>query len=345
MILSGIDPSQLGCNVKSRALNDNLTGFEITLGLALLDALNVGHRQQERPSHTLRATLDLLQCARLERTRILESRTGRRSAKYKTGAEIMTPEKAPIAIGRIGLGDLRKALKLALRDFALHPVHGMFFGAVYVLGGWLLAWLGYVIKLPFLVYPAAFGFALIAPFIAAGTYEISRRVETGEPVGWSAVLSAVRIQGGRDLGWMALITTFSFYMWVNWAGITYLLFFGFNFQEPLEFARTVFSTAAGLKFLSLGLAAGAVMATVVYSVTVMSFPLLMDRDVDFVTAMITSVRAVIANPVVLGAWALIIGATLLLSIALAFVPLLVTLPVLGHASWHLYRRIVSHREK
>ncbi|MGE0233057.1 MAG: DUF2189 domain-containing protein [Flavobacteriaceae bacterium] len=250
---------------------------------------------------------------------------------------------SPIPIGRIGFPDLRRALGSALRDFARYPLYGMFFGAVYVVGGWLLAWLGYVIKLPFLVYPAAFGFALIAPFIAAGTYEISRRAETGEPVSWPAILSAVRIQGGRDLGWMALITTFSFYMWVNWAGITYLLFFGFNFQEPLEFARTVLTTVTGLKFLALGLAAGSVMATIVYSVTVMSFPLLMDREVDFVTAMITSVRAIAANPLVLGVWALVIGVTLLLSIALAFIPLLCTLPVLGHASWHLYRSIVRHQ--
>lgn len=258
-------------------------------------------------------------------------------------AREVATKRAPgaISIARIEFDDLRQALALAWRDFAGHPFHGMFFGAVYVLGGWLLTWLGYVIKLPFLVYPAAFGFALIAPFVAAGTYEISRRAESGDQIGWLAVIAAVRIQGGRDLGWMALITTFSFYMWVNWAGITYLLFFGFNFQEPLEFARTVLTTAAGLKFLGLGLAAGAVMATIVFSVTVMSFPLLMDRDVDFVTAMITSVRAVIANPVVLATWALIIGVTLTFSIALAFIPLLVTLPVLGHASWHLYRRIVN----
>lgn len=234
-----------------------------------------------------------------------------------------------------------RCLKPGLRDFLAAPKYGLFFGGLYATGGWLIVWLLYAFSLPYLAYPTAMGFALIAPFIAAGTYEVSRRLETGEPMTWHAVLGTVWRQGGRDMGWMALITGFAFFVWVDWAGIVFLLFFGLKELELDVFLTALTTTREGVYFLLLGHFAGAVMATIVFSLTVISFPLLVDRDIDFVTAMTSSVRAVAANPLPMAVWAATIGLCLFASIATFFIILPVTLPVLGHASWHFYRKVVA----
>ncbi len=234
-----------------------------------------------------------------------------------------------------------EALLLGIRDFRAAPLYGLAVGALYALGGWLIAWLLYAFALPFLAYPTAMGFALIAPFAAAGTYEVSRRLETGQPLSWSAVLGTVWQQSGRDMGWMALVTGFAFFIWVDWAGIVFLLFFGLDQLQLDAFLDAVFNSWEGLYFLLLGHFAGAVMSVIVFSLTVISFPLLVDREIDFVTAMTTSVRAVAANPLPMALWAALIGVLLASAIFTFFVALPVVLPVLGHASWHFYRSVIG----
>lgn len=247
-----------------------------------------------------------------------------------------TPE-----IRRIGPTAGLECLVLGLYDFRAAPKYGLFLGGLYAAGGWLIIWLLFWQSLPYFAYPAAMGFALIAPFVASGTYEVSRRLETGEPLSWDAVLGTVWRQNGRDMGWMALITGFAFFMWVDWAGIVFLLFFGLNELQLDAFLQALTTTREGLYFILLGNLAGLVMATIVFSVTVISFPLLMDRDIDFATAMTSSVRAVAANPLPMAVWAGIIAACLIGSILTVFVALPIVLPVLGHASWHMYRMVVA----
>ncbi len=124
----------------------------------------------------------------------------------------------------------------------------------------------------------------------------------------------------------------------------YALFFGFATLDPVAFARALFLTTDGWTFLAVGTAVGALMALFTFSVTVVSFPLLLDRDIDVVTAIITSVRAVQASPVVMLGWGAVTAVTIFLAMAPFFSGLLVVLPLWGHATWHLYRRLVSYAD-
>ncbi len=244
------------------------------------------------------------------------------------------------AVRKIARGDLLEALAAGLRDFRQAPFYGLMFGAFYVLGGWLLIFLLIAFDLPFLVYPMAAGFALVAPFVATGLYAVSYCLEGREPLSWSAVHRLVWQAARRDLGWMALITGFSFFLWMD---IAALLFFGFLGLEALsaEFSLLeILATPTGLLFLVIGNTAGAVIALAVFSFSVTSFPMLFERDCDFVTAMVTSVRVVLANRAVMVVWCALIAGLVGMSLLSGLVGLFVVLPVLGHASWHLYRRAV-----
>lgn len=249
--------------------------------------------------------------------------------------------KTTIEIRDLEPGDIVEAFRAGVADFLAAPRYGLFFGAIYAGGGLLILFSLIALRLPFLAFPMAAGFALIAPFVAGGLYEVSRRLERGLPLSFSAVLTSVRNQASRDLGWMALVTTFAFYIWIDMAGIIYLMFFGLSLKEPLAFVAEVFGTAHGWTFLLLGCGVGAVVALIVFSITAISFPLLHDRDLDFVTAMVTSVKTVFRNPIVMGLWCLSIVVLTGLAFLPAFLGLLVAMPILGHTTWHVYRRAVA----
>jgi uncharacterized membrane protein len=236
--------------------------------------------------------------------------------------------------------DIVHALEGALRDFRKHPFMGLFFGAIYALAGALLVYMSVVLHWTWAVFPLAAGFALVGPFIAVGLYEISRREEAGLPVTWPVILSAVTAQGGRELGWMALVSVFAFIIWMYQIRLLFAGFFGVSATLHGDLWHDLIATSNGQLFLIVGTFWGAVLSVVVFTLTVVSFPLLLDRDVDFITAMITSVKAVVASPVVMIGWGLITAAVLLLAIMPGFLGLLIALPVLGFATWHLYRRIV-----
>ncbi len=241
----------------------------------------------------------------------------------------------------LALNDLLEAVAAGLRDFRAALPHSLAFGALYAIGGWVLILLLIVFDLPYLVYPLAMGFALIAPFVATGLYAISDALEKKERVAWAPIWAAIRLATWRDLGWMALVTGFAFFLWIDIAAFLVLSFFGFKAFVSWGGFLDLLGTPSGLLFLLVGNIAGAVIATIVFSISVTSFPMLFDRDCDFVTAMVTSVRVVIANPKVMLIWCATIAVLVGLSLLSGLVGLLVVLPVLGHATWHLYRRAVA----
>jgi uncharacterized membrane protein len=146
-----------------------------------------------------------------------------------------------------------------------------------------------------------------------------------------------------EIGWMAFVTLFIFVIWMYQVRLLIALLIGLNasFSSLREFLTIVLTTNEGLVFLAAGNLVGAALSLILFSLTVVSFPLLLDRDVDFVTAMVTSVRSVVTSPLPMIGWAAVIVMLLIVSSLPYFLGLVVTLPVLGHATWHLYRRIVA----
>jgi len=249
--------------------------------------------------------------------------------------------KADPVVRRIAAADIAEALSQGLRDFQAVPLYGLAFGAFYAAGGIAIVLCLTAFGMVYLAYPLAAGFAMIGPFVATGLYEVSRRREGGQPVSIGAIWATLRTRS--EIGWMAFVTLFVFVVWMYQVRLLIALLLGLNasFSSLHEFITVVLTTNEGLLFLAIGNAVGAALSLILFSLTVVSFPLLLDRDVDFVTAMITSVRAVVTSPLPMIGWAALIVVLLAVSAMPYFLGLVVTLPVLGHTTWHLYRRIIA----
>lgn len=241
----------------------------------------------------------------------------------------------------VTVADIADAFGQGLRDFQAAPAYGLAFGAFYAAGGMLILACLTALHMVYFAYPLAAGFALLGPFVALGLYEVSRQREAGRKP--SVMQIAGLIRSRSELGWMAFVTLFLFVIWMYQVRLLIALFLGIgaSFGSLQEFISVVLTTNEGLVFLAVGNCVGAALALVLFSLTVVSFPLLLDRDVDFVTAMITSVRAVVASPLPMIGWAATIVLLLAVSALPYFLGLVVTLPILGHTTWHLYRKIVA----
>lgn len=234
------------------------------------------------------------------------------------------------------LADLRAALSAGWRDFLSAPLFGLFFAAIYVVIG-LLLYRGFYVGGEVLWWIAALaGFPLIAPFTAVGLYEVNRRREAGLPLQWPRILGALRGNGDDQLLMMGGILFVAFSFWIILAHGIFAIFMAESGVggESLD----ALLSDSGLIMLTVGSVVGALVALFFYAITVISLPLLVDRDLDFITAIVASVRTVQQNGAVMLTWAMLIAALLFLSMLPAFLGLLVALPVLGHATWHLYRR-------
>lgn len=237
--------------------------------------------------------------------------------------------------------DIVEAVVQGLRDFQKAPRFGLALGALYACGGIAIVACASVLGMVYLAYPLAAGFALVGPFVATGLYEVSRRLQSGQELSWRAIWRTIRSRG--EIGWMAFVTIFVLIVWMYQVRLLMALFLGMSssFASLREFLTVVLTTNEGWLFLLVGNAVGAVLSLILFTLTVVSFPIVLDRNVDFVTAMVTSVRAVAASPVPMIGWAAVIVALLLISALPMFLGLLITLPVLGHATWHLYQRVVA----
>lgn len=242
-------------------------------------------------------------------------------------------------VSALGTDDLRAALAAGWADFKRAPAFGLFFALIYVAGG-LALWFGLgSMGQPVWFVPIAVGFPLFAPFAAIGLYEVSRRLERGEALSWAPILGALRGRGDGQLALMAVGVLLAFGFWIILARAIFAIFMarsGIGFDS----LGLLFS-AEGAAMLLIGTAVGAAVALALFAVTVVSLPMLLDREVDFVTATITSVETVRQNPQVMLIWAAMIAGFVFAAMIPAFLGLFVVLPVLGHATWHLYRRAIG----
>ncbi|MCC5971991.1 MAG: DUF2189 domain-containing protein [Pararhodobacter sp.] len=235
--------------------------------------------------------------------------------------------------------DLRAALAHGWQDFVAAPVFGLFFAAIYVVGGIALFFGLLAAGDPVWFVAVAAGFPLLAPFAAVGLYEISRRRESGLALSWGPALGAVRGHGDGQLPVMGVVVLIVFGFWVILARGIFAIFMG---QTGIGFDTLgQLWSLRGVTMLAVGGLAGGAMAVALFTLTAFSLPMLLDRRVDFMTAIITSMVAVRSNPGVMARWAAIIVAMMALAMVPLFLGLLVVLPLLGHATWHLYRRAVA----
>lgn len=249
--------------------------------------------------------------------------------------------KAAPIVNAITFADVRAVLGQGLADLKRAPAYGVFVGAVYAAGGMVVYVLAARLGVFYLSYPLAAGFALMGPFFAIALYEVSRRLETRQPLSVRSVFGVVTGPGSHSLGWMPMLNLFAFFIWVDVAAALYLGFFGLRRFDLVALLTEVLTTPHGLIFLVAGNLVGAIFAVLIFSTTVVAYPLLLDRDTDFITAIATSVKCVRTNPVPMLAYGMIVGVLTFLAIVPAMLGLIVVLPVLGHATWHLYRRVVS----
>jgi uncharacterized membrane protein len=258
--------------------------------------------------------------------------------------DIVAPEPVRLNVRGATFDDVKAALRLGLRDMAQRPALSLFFGLVYALFG--LALLGGLVLFDqiWVVIAAGIGFPLVAPFLAAGLYEMSRRFKRGEGFRASDIFLVIFRQQRREFGWMSFVMLFVFWIWAyQFRLILALTVQSHGYRSFDHLLTKIFTTGDGAVFLLIGTLVGGVIATVLFSITVVAMPLLLDKDVDCVTAMITSVQAVLKSPAVMLAWGALIGAATLLAVAPLFIGVIFVLPILGHATWHLYERLVSER--
>lgn len=245
-------------------------------------------------------------------------------------------------VHNIGATDLLDALAKGIDDFKAMPTHLVHFCWIYpivILVG-ARTYAGYDV-LP-LAFPLLAGYTLIGPLVATGMYELSRRREIGLDISRWHAFEVLRSPSIRSIALLGILLMVIYFAWLFAARGIYQLYFGSAEPESIvAFISQIFSTSAGWGLIIVGCSVGFVFAAVVFTMSVVSFPLLLDRDVGLTAAVGTSTRAVVKNPFTMAMWGLIVAVTLLLGSIPFFVGLAIVMPVLGHATWHLYRKTVE----
>jgi len=249
---------------------------------------------------------------------------------------------ANLTIRTITISDLFDALARGWADFSAMPSHALFLCLIYPVVAIFVAGLTLDYNILPLAYPIMAGFALIGPIVAIGLYEMSRRREAGLEADPSHAFDVLQSPSLPAIGALGLLLLAIFLTWIGIAQQIYQSLFGYLPPESLpQFISKVLTTPEGWQLIIIGNAVGFVFAVISFALSVISFPLLLDRDVGALAAITASLRAIAKNPITMGAWALIVAGLLLLGSLPFFVGLAVVIPVLGHATWHLYRKLVE----
>jgi uncharacterized membrane protein len=260
-------------------------------------------------------------------------------AHILTGA---STNPARLIVRRIIPSDLFHALASGIDDFMAMPSHAIFLCVIYPLLGLLMIGIAVGGTMLPLAFPIAAGFALIGPIAAIGLYELSRRREAGLDSSSSRAFDVLYSPSLGAIVALGLLLMAIFLLWLVAAEAIYIATFGYATPASIgQFARDVFTTSAGWTLIVVGTGIGLLFAVVALSIGAISFPLLLDRDVGAAVALATSIRVVAENPVTMALWGFIVAALLVIGSIPFFLGLTVVIPVLGHATWHLYRRAIE----
>ena len=244
-------------------------------------------------------------------------------------------------IQRITMADVKAALRRGVEDFAACRTDVMFLCLIYPVIGFFIAGAEAKDGLLPLLFPTAAGFVLVGPLFAIGLYEMSRQREMTGKISWLSMFNVLRAPSIGPIALLGLLLIALFLVWLAVAQGIYDITLGPAAPVSLwAFARETFTTSAGWAMIGLGWAVGIVFMAGVLAISVVSFPLMLDRPVTLRTAISASLVAVRRNPVQLGGWGLLVGAALFVGALPCFIGLILVLPILGHSTWHLYRKVV-----
>lgn len=251
------------------------------------------------------------------------------------------PAMAPalLPLGEISAGDIVSSFKNGVSDFISNPLLGLLFGSIYTIAGLLILASLTVLDMTWMIIPMAIGFPFIGPFIAVGLYEISRRRASGLPIKWSEIFNVILMQRERQFGLIAFAIMCIFWIWIFQVRLLLAVFLGFrSFPDIWQFVNIVTTTPEGIGFIVLGSFIGALLAFALFSITVISLPLLLEREIDAISAIIISVKTVLKSPLVMISWGVIVLAMILLAMLPYFLGIIIIFPILGHTTWHIYKK-------
>ena len=246
------------------------------------------------------------------------------------------------AVRKIDLEDLKDVLAKGYDDFKAKPSHLIVLAAIYPIVGLIAARVAAGNDVLHLVFPMVSGFALIGPLAAIGLYDLSRRREQGRDFSWTHAIDVIRSPSIGAILALSVLLGLIYLGWLVAAQIIYWLTFGDTVPASIwAFAQEVLTTSAGWTLIIVGCCVGLVFALIVLAISAVSFPMLLDRNVGTMVAVQTSVNAFLANPKTMVMWGIIVAGSLIIGSLPLFVGLAVVMPVIGHATWHLYRKVVA----